>query len=207
MKSLIYRGRFISLLLAVVANNAPAIPTIEATGGNIAGFNTDYQTLRGCCGVAPQQDLTASSTLSPQGKNTYGIQNIVDDNPFTAWQEGKTDEGIGQYFEFTYRFDKAAGWEGYCDQVWIANGYQKSKTLWEQNARVKKFKVSINQRPLAYVKLQDLMGEQSFSLNLAEWQKADTSSSARIKFEITEVYSGKKWPDVGISELYFTCGS
>jgi hypothetical protein len=202
MKILTYLSVIIGLM-PIGNATAQTLPTIMAEGGDMVGFTEDYKTLRGCCGVPPQNHLVASSTMPAQGKSTYSIQNIADDNPFTAWTEGKDDYGIGEYFEFDYTFEKSPGWDGYCDQVWIANGYQKSKSLWSANARVKKIKVYLNRKPFAYVKLNDLMGEQYFSLNFAKWQ--GSQNSVKIRFEIAEVYPGTKWKDVAVSEVYFSC--
>lgn len=192
------------ILLGLKSPTAHALLEIEAKTVDEPTSIVQENTLRGCCGIAPDHNLRASSFLPSQGKNTYEIYNIVDDDLTTAWNEGQEGYGIGEYFEFDYEFEQSTGWGGYCDQVWIANGYQKSPEIWAKNSRVKTFLVSIEDQPFAKVNLKDVRGEQYFSLSFGRWMGKKTT--VRIKFEINNVYPGKQWKDVAISELYFGCG-
>ena len=140
------------------------IPTINAVCGE--GKNIDWPSIK----IEEEKDtdgpgffymdcdqgvnpLKASSTLANQGKNNYDIKNINDNNPMTAWVEGKADYGIGEFFEI-----KAAGINT------IYNGYQSSPKSWIENSRVKKFKVYKNNVAICYLELTDEMGRQSFEL-------------------------------------------
>jgi len=136
-------------------------------------------------GVNP---LKASSTLANQGKYNYDIKNINDDDPMTAWVEGKADYGIGEFFEI-----KAAGINT------IYNGYQSSPKSWIENSRVKKFKVYKNNVALCYLELTDEMGRQSFEL--PGHNNYNPEKEYIFKFEILDVYKGSKWQDVAISEI------
>ncbi len=154
----------------------------KASGGGPGFFYNDcYQ------GVIP---LRASSTLANQGKYNYNIKNLNDENPMTAWVEGKKDYGIGEFFEI-----KAFGVNV------IYNGYQSSPKNWIENSRVKKFKVYRNNVPLCYLELTDEMGRQSFEL--PKQNDYDLRKEYTFKFEILEVYEGTKWQDVAISEIDF----
>jgi hypothetical protein len=147
------------------------------------------------------ESIKASSTLAPQGKFTYPITNLSDDNPKTAWVEGAADYGIGEYIEFSnYTF--------YGSELYILNGYQSSQTSWENNSRVKKLKVSCNGKDICILELGDVMGTQTFTLSDALLEKLNSDNVNEyktIRFTIMEVYPGIKWKDTAITEI-FTCG-
>lgn len=136
-------------------------------------------------GVIP---IKASSTLANQGGINYNVKNINDDNPLTAWVEGKPDYGIGEFFEI-----KSSGVNT------IYNGYQSSPKRWIENSRVKKFKVYKNNVALCFLELTDEMGRQSFEL--PDHNQYNPNKEAIYKFEIVDVYKGSKWSDVAISEI------
>ena len=179
-----------------------SIPTIYATGGmspndwenyvqkSIESYDSDGPNLQnyGIIDNPCAQGLMvqkAYSTLEPQGKNNYFIENINDYNHKTAWVEGKSDYGIGEYFIV----------ESIAINI-IYNGYQKSKSSWINNSRVKKFKVFQDNRPLCYLMLNDVMGGQYFDLPESELDPI-------YKFEIVEVYKGERWNDVAITHIDF----
>ena len=157
------------------------------------------------CGGGPE-NVTASSFLSPQGKNTYEPQNAHDDSYASAWVEGAKGNGVGEYL--TYHFTP------YCPRITtiiIANGYVKSQEAWENNGRVKKLKMYVNEEPYAILLLEDSRSEQSFVFPPIGNRRDEDNSLIdeenvqpwTLKFEILEVYKGKKYSDVAISELYF----
>ena len=175
------------------------IPTINAVCGE--GKNIDWPSIK----IEEEKDtdgpgffymdcdkgvnpLKASSTLANQGKNNYDIKNINDNNPMTAWVEGKADYGIGEFFEI-----KAAGINT------IYNGYQSSPKSWIENSRVKKFKVYKNNVAICYLELTDEMGRQSFEL--PGHNNYNIEKEYVFKFELLDVYKGSKWKDVASSEI------
>lgn len=176
------------------------IPTIRAIGGN--GTVVNWPQLKqnedpegpgyfynDCSqGVEP---IGASSTLAPQGSKSYGVKNLADNNPMSAWVEGKADYGIGTYFEISTPGVNV-----------IYNGYQSSPKSWLDNSRVKKFKVYKDGEPLCYLELTNEMGGQHFEL--PDHNRMDLSEPSIFRFEIVEVYPGLKWKDVAISEIDLT---
>jgi len=155
-------------------------------------------------------DVYASSTLNSQGDNRYGADNLGDIDPRTAWVEGEPGYGIGVSLFFPFFSHLPPNFV-------ILNGYQKSIKAWNDNSRVKKFKIYLDDIPLCYLVLEDRMGKQSFELPSyddkifkyylkgieGQYQQIDGET---LKFEIIEVYKGKKWSDVAISEIYtFGC--
>ena len=153
--------------------------------------------------MGPTQ-VVASSELANQGKFNYKANNISDDDPTTAWVEGNNDYGIGEFLEFQDWF--VFGYR----EVYILNGYQSSKTAWENNSRVKEIEISFNGKILCSVILGDVMGLQTFVLTtdiikFIESNNEIEGSSKTVKFTIIDVYPGLKWKDTAISEIY-TCG-
>jgi hypothetical protein len=150
--------------------------------------------LLGECRESPS-NLSVSSFLNMQGKNTYSADKLTDDNPTTAWVGGKPDYGIGEYMEFM----------AFPLSTWaVLNGYQKDNTTWENNSRAKKIRIFIESKPSFDVLLEDKMGIQTF--RLPESIKIDPqkiSTGTKIKIQILEVYEGKKYKDVAISEIFF----
>lgn len=136
-------------------------------------------------------NIKASSILKASGNNTYGTSNLSDDNPQTAWVEGRSDYGIGEYIEFN-----RAG-----DDMRIYNGYQKNEASFYNNSRVKTFKVYLDDNFVGNILLNDKPGQQN--INIAQF---GVESYETIKLEIKEVYPGKKWKDTAISELFWEGG-
>lgn len=150
-----------------------------------------------CSGPPCLDNIKASSTLVPQRKKKkYSVDNICDDDPTTAWVEGKEDHGIGEFFEMKW-VPMGSG------EITLLNGYQASKSTWENNSRVKKMKVSIGGKDLCVVALADVMGRQQFTI--PGHSGPDSNVDVPLRFTILEVYPGLKWKDTAISGI-FSCG-
>lgn len=185
------------VILTIPTISFAQLPVIRAVGG--AGKNVNWPQEKkdadpdgpgyfsnDCSqGVKPTK---ASSTLAGQGNKNYGVKNLSDYNPMSAWVEGKADYGIGESFEI-----RAAGVNS------IYNGYQSSPKNWIENSRVKRFKVYRNNSPICFLDLTDEMGGQRFELPGHNNYNAEKEYT--FKFEIVDVYKGTKWPDVAISEI------
>jgi hypothetical protein len=145
------------------------------------------------CGVN-EMKITASSVLSPQGKNTYTPANAHDFTLNTAWVEGAKGPGIGQYIEYTFYKGNPP-----VTTVILFNGYVKSEKAWMENARIKKIKLYVNGKPYAFLALKDVKSEQSFKIG----ELQNKTGPLTLRFEIAEVYKGTKYEDTVLSELYF----
>lgn len=147
---------------------------------------------------------TASSSLRPQGSNTYSPENAHDLSYETAWVEGADDYGIGEYIEYHLRPENPR-----ITEIIVVNGYVKSDAAWKNNSRVKKLKVYLNDRPLAYLALEDSKAEQHFAVEAigyadrSDMDALKSKPASVLKFEIVEVYPGLKWKDTAITEIYF----
>jgi len=198
---------------------AADLPTVKA----VQGKDTDYfdyedsdirngkvvpigkiEFLPGCswyCGGSVKK-ITASSEMTTEGKTTYKAENAHDFNKDTAWIPQKGDYGIGQYLIYEFNFDKEKDYNGRLGvtKILLANGYKKSRTLWEANSRVKRIRMYVNG-----ALYRDLMLLDSFEIQAIDIGKImfPPHKTTILKFEILEVYPGKKYKETAISELVF----
>ncbi len=155
------------------------------------------------CGGGPDS-VYASSSLAPQSGIQYDGSNAHDLSYKTAWVEGAAGNGIGEYL--VYRFSPTAA---RITTIKIVNGYVKSEKAWRDNARVKKLKMYLNNKPFAILNLQDVRNEQIFTFspignaNRDDFELLATKPAWTMKFEIMEVYKGAQFEDCAISEIYF----
>ena len=141
------------------------------------------------CIMAPSS-ASASSSLSPQGKYNYYAKNLNDYDPKTAWVEGKSDYGIGEFIDLNYEYGFSHS------EITIFNGYQRSYQSWLDNSRVKKFRLYADGRVLCDVVLKDVMGGQTVLM------PEINDDIKKLRLKILEVYKGNKWKDVAISEIH-----
>ena len=138
--------------------------------------------------------VTASSALADR----YAAEKAHDFSIVTAWVEGVEGNGVGEYLRYSF--------PGTCPRittVLIHNGYVKNWEVWRDNARVKRLLMYYNDEPYAILNLQDTMGLQSFDVGVLGYEDKDSAPAWSIKFEILEVYPGKKYEDTAITEIYF----
>ena len=138
--------------------------------------------------------VTASSALADR----YAAEKARDFSIVTAWVEGVEGNGEGEYLRYSF--------PGTCPRittVLIHNGYVKNWDVWRDNARVKRLLMYYNDEPYAILNLQDTMGLQSFDVGVLGYEDKDSAPAWSIKFEILEVYPGKKYEDTAITEIYF----
>lgn len=138
--------------------------------------------------------VTASSALADR----YAAEKAHDFSIVTAWVEGVEGNGVGEYIKYAF--------PGTCPRittVLVHNGYVKNWDVWRDNGRVKRLLMYYNDEPYAILNLQDTMGLQSFDVGVLGYEDKDSAPAWSIKFEILEVYPGKKYEDTAITEIYF----
>ncbi len=140
--------------------------------------------------------ILSSSNLGTARNVSYKPENIQDFNLLTAWGEGKSDYGIGEYIEFYFK-----PFSPRVDKIIIYDGYFKNQNLWKSNSRVKQFKLYINNIPYAILDLADTNAAQSYSIEPIQSTTKDVDLV--LKFEILDIYKGSKYSDVLISEINF----
>ena len=158
--------------------------------------------------VAPLPGLAATSTLPSQGTNTYGVTNLGDKNPATAWVEGQKSYGQGEKIElpiaeneFSPKFGEVYGLYGYFH---LQNGYAKSEASWKANSRVRLLLLRHNEKPIAYFLLKDDIQPQTLDASRYFWNTHQHSGikvngGDTLSFEIVDVYRGDKYKDTAIS--------
>jgi hypothetical protein len=166
-----------------------------------------YDIIGGGCSwycAAGEDTNTASSFLKPFKNNDYSPNNIHDLSYKTAWIEGVAGYGIGE--NITYHFPPQ---NPRITEIIVVNGYVKSKKAWQENSRVKKLKMYIDNKPFAILNLEDCRNEQIFTFepignsDRSDYEKLQNKPWWTIKFEILDVYKGDKYDDTAITEIYF----
>lgn len=142
----------------------------------------------------------ASSTLDSQGGKKYGIENLADDDPRTAWIEGKTEYGLTEFLEIKLD-DVHFG----THTLAIYNGYQSSIENFKNNSRVKTLGLYVDGEILYRFNLLDVMGKQVINYPTEISEKTGEGSHV-LRFIILDVYPGEKRKDTAISEMYFQGG-
>lgn len=163
--------------------------TIESVWDIIGGGCSWY------CGGG-NYHIRASSELKPQNDIVYNARQANDLSYYTAWIEGKKDEGIGEYLEFHFRNQSPR-----ITTIIISNGYMKSESSWRNNNRVKKLKLYINGRFSHILHLEDSRTDQFFEAGTLGHNLDGTDLI--LRFEIAEVYKGDLYNDTAITEIYF----
>jgi hypothetical protein len=125
-------------------------------------------------------------------QENYHPNYIADDDAKTAWVEGASSSGAGEWIRINLTaLDKTTK-----VRLKIRNGYQKSKGLFAANARAKEVTVTLlpsNTKVTA--KLEDKDGWQE----LAVTQPAGVVKA--VQLNVGSVYEGSKYADLCISDL------
>ncbi|HEY5885146.1 MAG TPA: protein kinase [Pyrinomonadaceae bacterium] len=133
---------------------------------------------------------SASSARSPSRGVTYDPANIVDGNLATAWDEGVSGPGIGEWIRFD--FDRQVTLLG----VRISPGYFKTAKLWGENNRLAAATLEFSDGSSRDFHFADRMEEQSFDIGGVQTQW--------IRMTIDRIYSGSTdAEDTPISEIVF----
>lgn len=155
------------------------------------------------CGGGPKE-VSASSSLKPQGAHSYEAKNAHDLSYRTAWVEGVPGYGIGQFLLYTFSPESPR-----ITDIIVVNGYVKNEKAYLENSRAKKIKVYLNDQQFAILNLEDRRSTQRFKFDPIGNGDRENFAALKVKdewtlkFEILEVYKGSKYDDVAITEIYF----
>lgn len=157
--------------------------------------------------------ISATSELK-EGKVLYSASNLMDNDCRTAWVESKSDFGQKERIKIP-----CSGW---ITQLLIVNGFRKSEKTYYENNRVKRIALYVDgvklgemtfpDRPYCHVDMSNILDEGEL-LNLnGDFFKENNGKSMsnagafwpkeNIEIEILEVYSGTKYNDTCISDIY-----
>ncbi|HSK01560.1 MAG TPA: hypothetical protein VK932_09975, partial [Kofleriaceae bacterium] len=122
----------------------------------------------------------------------YHPNYVGDDDPATAWVEGGTSSGAGEWIRIgVTSLDTTTR-----IRLRVRNGYQKSKELWKANARAKAVTVRLLPSKVEKkVTLADADGWQEVTID-------QPSGPVRsIELAVGSVYEGSKYADLCISDV------
>ena len=134
----------------------------------------------------------SSSHLPPSKVANYRPGNAEPFNEVNrnlAWCEGAKGNGIGEWLQLSVINGGA-----FVKTLTIANGYQKSKTAFYANARVKGIRIEMDSGLRLTTTLKDRFGDQV--LDLPDWQDI-----TKVRVTILSVYPGQKYQDTCLTTL------
>lgn len=129
-----------------------------------------------------------TSVLGPRSGNTYGPRNLFDNNDRTAWCEGARGTGAGQ--RLTLHIEGGSSFRRFL----IMNGYQKSSTVFYNNARPRTIEVTTDTGVRFREELPDSMGKTFVNLPASRAYRT-------LSIEIIDVYPGRTYADSCINEV------
>lgn len=155
--------------------------------------------------LAPAAALAGATVSSfkketKQGANYYNAQAALDGKMNTCWMLPGESKNVGEYIIIDVpRLD--------VDKVGLVTGFARDEDTFADYARVKKVRVSamvqndagdlVPAGSPAEAEFEDKMGMQIIDIaNI----KADSEFGGKVKIEVLEVYEGKDYPNLGISE-------
>ena len=159
---------FLSFSSIVISQELKVIQAVQGKDADFFDYE-DYEApgkpigelefLKGCswyCGGSVKS-IKASSTLKATNEFNYSPDNAHDFDKNTAWVEGKSDYGIGEFIEYVFDFSDRIEYNAGLgiNRILLANGYKKNKQTWQNNSRVKQLKVYLNDEPYAILNLLD----------------------------------------------------
>lgn len=138
---------------------------------------------------------------SKLGKNHWNAGAALDAKPETCWQVDPELENVGQWVQLDVPL-------GTIDKIGAIIGWDQDENTFHDHARVKKAKVEVTAKKINGEIVAMGEGEVSFE-DKRGWQVADMTDvkvegeylSASVKITVTEVYEGKDYPNLAVSEF------
>lgn len=137
----------------------------------------------------------ASSSAKPYKSFSYTPDKTMDKDNSTAWLEGVKGDGINEWIEFS------ADTEQYVNGFVLYNGYQKNKTTYINNGKVKKILLTFSDDSTLEYELPTQNFEESQNGNTIKFSEQIKTKS--IRFTILEVDKGTYYDDTAINEIEF----
>lgn len=154
-------------------------------------------------------EVTASSTLKSNVPDAYSIKNLFDDNPATAWVEGASGAGKGEWVKIEFENEVRL------DGIIFEPGYRKSFETFRENAFPSQIAIYLDNskasvksdfRYLAMPGLDPEPGGWRFSENnsrLTFLTVLEGKKAKSILLKITSSVEGTKYKDMAISGITF----
>jgi hypothetical protein len=137
-------------------------------------------------------DATASSTLAPQGKHHYEVENIKGrSHEGSPWAEGVEGDGIGE--SITLNVKRPLPLYG----ILIEPGYWDpgNDNAWKKNNRVAALEITLNNERTFTETIPDETFQKSYLIRVRDYTKPVT----KIKIVIKGVHRGTQFRDTCIS--------
>lgn len=130
--------------------------------------------------------VKASSFLEVSGAADYAPANVVDGDPTTAWHEGASGDGTGEWITLTLAEPARVR------RLLIWNGYQKA-ALYGQHNRIATLRIQAGERTFT-VELLDVEGPQAVDF-------PEPVRTGRVRLEIQGIAQGTRYNDTALSEV------
>lgn len=134
------------------------------------------------------------------GNDTFDAKNLLDGNMQTCWLTSW--DGKNEVFEIVIDIEENPNVNSaQLISFYFANGNRKNLESWMNYSRIKKMSMSINERPYAEITLEDTYKTQSIDMDKFKIEK---SKRYRFRFRILEIYKGKKFDQLALSDVQIT---
>ena len=132
----------------------------------------------------------ASSYLPTHGtnKSNYGPESLADDDDRTAWVEGRSGTGIGEWILLDWGNEKRV------TALTFKNGYAKTSRLFRRNGRVRQVRLRFSDGNMVTAAIDDTSDRQTIRLN-------KTTTAKWVQVEIMDARRGEKYADTAINEV------
>lgn len=140
---------------------------------------------------APPRIVAAASSVRRQDRGNFYFPNFAfDNNPTTAWCEGASGEGVGEWLNF--EFDRTVNLR----QIKIQPGYFKTPAIWRDNNRVAEVLIEFSDGTSRTASFPDQMQTQTIDVGQKQ--------TRWVRITIEDVYPGAHdSEDTLISEVSF----
>lgn len=134
------------------------------------------------------------------GNDTFDAKNLLDGNMQTCWLTSW--DGKNEVFEIVIDIEENPNVNSaQLISFYFANGNRKNLESWMNYSRIKKMSMSINEKPYAEITLEDTYKTQSIDMDKFKIEK---SKRYRFRFRILEIYKGKKFDQLALSDVQIT---
>lgn len=134
------------------------------------------------------------------GNDTFDAKNLLDGNMQTCWLTSW--DGKNEVFEIVIDIEENPNVNSVqLISFYFANGNRKNLESWMNYSRIKKMSMSINEKPYAEITLEDTYKTQSIDMDKFKIEK---SKRYRFRFRILEIYKGKKFDQLALSDVQIT---
>ena len=141
-------------------------------------------------------DATASSTLAPEGKRHYEVENIKGTSEeIVPWAEGVKGNGIGESISLDVRRPLPLYGILILPGYWTPDSRPRNEDAWWKNNRVAALEITLNGEHTFGARIPNEAFHEPYLIRVADY----TKPVIKIKLVIKEIYPGSKFQDTCIS--------